>query len=74
MDKSFKDYEEKISRMKGIIQELDMGSKDLSGALENFEEGVKLFKECNDILNKAEESVKIIKEINGKYIKENFGE
>lgn len=72
MDKSFKNYEKKIEALSDIIRDLDSGNEDLSASIENFQKGVDLFKECNEILNKAEASVKVIKEVNEAYIVENF--
>jgi len=74
MSQSFKSYEEKIDALSEIIRSLDSGSVDLSASLEKFQEGVDLFKACNEILNQAEASVKIIKEVNNQYIEENFEE
>lgn len=72
MDKTFKSYEGKIEELNDIIRQLDSGDVDLSTSIEKFQEGLDLFKSCNEILKKAEASVKIIKDVNEKYIEENF--
>lgn len=54
------DFEKKIKKLEKIVEEMEKGDIPLEQALKNFEEGVKLSRQCYESLNKAEQKVKIL--------------
>lgn len=57
-----KDFEKNLSKLEGIVQELDQGELDLDKSIDLFEKGVKLYKKCKVDIVKAEERIKILTE------------
>ena len=47
-------YEEAFSKMEDILSKLEAGNIKLDQSLDLYEEGIKLYKNCNKILNEAE--------------------
>ena len=47
-------FEESIKELEKIVESLEKGDCGLSESLDLFEKGIKLSKECNDMLDKAE--------------------
>ena len=56
-------FEKSIKELEKIVETLEKGDKSLDESIALFEEGIKLSKECNDILDKAEKKVSVL--ING---------
>ena len=56
-------FEKSIKELEKIVEALEKGDQSLSDSISLFEEGIKLSKECNDILDKAEKKVSVL--ING---------
>jgi len=56
-------FEKSIKELEKIVETLEKGDKSLSESISLFEEGIKLSKECNDMLDKAEKKVSVL--ING---------
>ncbi len=50
-------FEEALKKLEEQVQVLSDGKLPLQEALENFEEGIKLFKFCNEKLKEAEQKV-----------------
>ena len=65
-------FEVKIERLDKIVEELEKGDTNLEDSLEKFEEGIKLSKECNKILEDAEKKITILLEEDGEIKEENF--
>lgn len=61
-------FEESIKELEKIVAGLERGDVGLEESLELFEKGIKLSKECNEMLDKAEKKVSVL--INGE--KQNF--
>ena len=49
-----KSFEEQIEKLENIVKELEKGDLNLDDSVAKFEEGIKISKECNDILETAE--------------------
>ncbi|MEG0249939.1 MAG: exodeoxyribonuclease VII small subunit [Peptostreptococcus sp.] len=47
-------YEEAMSRMEEILKKLETGNNKLDDSLALYEEGIKLYRYCNEVLDKAE--------------------
>lgn len=58
-----KSYEEAFKRMEEILQILETGNIKLDDSLNLYEEGIQLYKHCNEILEKAELKVSKFNEL-----------
>ncbi len=66
-------FEESIKKLEEIAAELEKNDLDLDKAVEKFEEGMNLSKQCNDMLEKAEKKITIlINDGNDNLTEENF--
>lgn len=66
-------FEEKMKKLEEIAVELEKGNLDLDSSVSKFEEGMKISKECNEMLEKAEKKITmLIKGENGELAEENF--
>lgn len=57
-------FEEKIEELENLVLELEKGELNLDDSVKKFEQGMKISKECNDILEKAEKRISILLEKN----------
>lgn len=53
-------FEKKLSKIEEIVQKMEKGDLSLDDALKSFEEGVKLTRECKQLLTEAENKVKLL--------------
>lgn len=53
-------FEETMKKLEEIVQELEKGSLNLDESVKMFEEGIKLSKQCNEILQNAEKKITIL--------------
>ena len=53
-------FEETIKELEKIATELENGDLSLEDSVSKFEEGMKLSKECNDLLENAEKRITIL--------------
>lgn len=53
-------FEKSIKELEEIVSKLESGKASLSESLELFENGIKLAKDCNDMLDKAEKKVSVL--------------
>ena len=53
-------FEDALSRLETIVNELEKGDLPLDGSLKIFEEGIKLSKTCLKMLDDAERKVEIL--------------
>ena len=67
-------FEDKMQQLEQVVSELEKGDMNLDESLVKFEDGMKLAKECNKILEDAEKKVTIRLEKNGEIEEENFEE
>ncbi len=67
-------FEDKMQQLEQVVSELEKGDMNLDESLVKFEDGMKLAKECNKILEDAEKKVTILLEKNGEIEEENFEE
>jgi len=59
-ESSIADFEELFGDLEKIIQGLESGKFPLGESLEKFEEGLKLYKNCQGLLVQAEERIKVL--------------
>lgn len=68
-----KTFEESLNELEKIAQDIERGGLSLEEAISEFEKGIKLSKECTEILDKAEKRINIlIQNENGEVAEENF--
>ena len=65
-------YEDKITELEKVVNELENGEMSLDESLTKFEQGMKLSKECNKMLEDAEKKITILLEKDGNIEEENF--
>lgn len=53
-------FEQAMGRLEEIVTRLERGECDLDESLKLFEEGAKLARSCNDMLDKAEQKVTLL--------------
>ena len=67
-----KSFEEQMESLEKIVAELENGNLNLDESVNKFEEGIKISKECNKILEEAEKKITILVNENGEMKEENF--
>ncbi len=65
-------FEESMKKLETIVTELENGKLTLDESVQKFEEGMKIAKQCNDILEGAEKKITILLENDGELKEENF--
>ena len=64
-DNSIKDFEKSLKQLEDIVQQMENGDLGLEGSLQQFEQGIKLAKSCQNDLSAAELKVNQLIEQNG---------
>ncbi len=59
-EKKQKTFEESLNELEKIAQNIESGNLNLEQAICEFEKGIKLSKECTEILDKAEKKINIL--------------
>ena len=67
-----KSFEEQMENLEKIVGELEKGELNLDDSVAKFEEGIKISKECNKILEEAEKKITILVNENGEVKEEKF--
>lgn len=67
-----KSFEENIEDLEKIVSELENGDLNLDDSVSKFEEGIKISKECNKILEDAEKKITILLNKDGEIKEEDF--
>ncbi len=65
-------FEDNMENLEKIVTELEKGDLNLDESIAKFEDGIKISKECNKILEEAEKKITILLEKDGKVKEENF--
>lgn len=69
---SKENFEESMKKLETIVTELENGNLNLDESVKKFEEGMKIAKQCNTILEDAEKKITILLEKDGELKEENF--
>ncbi|MAW06956.1 MAG: exodeoxyribonuclease VII small subunit [Halobacteriovoraceae bacterium] len=69
MSKSKNSFEDSMLALEKIVQELESGKTSLEESIKKYEEGVKVYKSCRSLLDKAEKKITILTD---KLTEENF--
>jgi len=70
--KENKSFEELMENLESIVEQLEKGDLNLDDSVAKFEEGMKISKECNKILESSEKRISILLENNGEVAEEDF--
>lgn len=65
-------FEESMKKLETIVTELENGNLNLDESVKKFEDGMKIAKQCNNILEEAEKKITILLEKDGELKEENF--
>ena len=65
-------FEDNMETLEKIVTELEKGDLNLDESIAKFEDGIKISKECNKILEEAEKKITILLEKDGEVKEENF--
>ena len=65
-------FEESMKKLETIVTELESGNLNLDESVKKFEEGMKIAKQCNNILEDAEKKITILLEEDGELKEEEF--
>ncbi len=65
-------FEDSMKKLETIVTELENGNLNLDESVKKFEEGMKVAKQCNNILEDAEKKITILLEENGELKEEEF--
>ena len=61
-----------MENLEKIVTELEKGNLNLDESISKFEEGIKISKECNKMLEEAEKKITILLEKDGNIEEKNF--
>lgn len=67
-----KTFEEQMEELENIVSELEKGELNLDESVAKFEEGMKLSKDCNKMLEQAEKKITILLQEDGEIKEEEF--
>ena len=70
--KEEKNFEKMLADLERISNELEKGDLTLDESVSKFEEGMKIAKQCNSILEDAEKKITILLEKDGELKEEKF--
>ena len=71
-DNKENNFEDSMKKLEEIVTELENGNLNLDESVSKFEEGMKISKQCNKILQDAEKKITILLENDGEISEEDF--
>jgi exodeoxyribonuclease VII small subunit len=66
------DFEQSIKQLNELVEKMERGDTPLETALNNFETGIKLIRECQTELNRVEQKIQILTQNNNTDSLEDF--
>lgn len=66
------DFEQALADLESLVTQMEHGELTLEASLQAFEEGIKLTRECQIILDQAEQKVQMLTSKNGELKTEPF--
>lgn len=69
---AFLNFEAALNQLEAMIEKMASGQLTLEESLKNFEEGIALARQCQQVLKEAEQKVQILIEQNGEYKTQSF--
>ena len=65
-------FETSLEKLEKLVEQMEDGDLTLEDSLKNFEEGIRLTRECQQALAAAEQQVKLLIEENGQVTASDF--
>lgn len=53
-------FEQSVSALSDIVKQLEQGELTLEDSLKQFEKGISLARQCQEVLNKAEQKIELL--------------
>lgn len=69
-----KNFEQSMQELENIVTELEKGELNLDDSVKKFEDGMKIAKQCNNMLEQAEKKITILLEKDGELEEKDFVE
>lgn len=66
------DFEGNLARLKEVVKLLEEGNISLEDSLKYFEEGIKVYRICNGVLNNAQQKISLLLEEDNEMIEKPF--
>ncbi|KDE39738.1 MAG: exodeoxyribonuclease VII small subunit [Nitrincola lacisaponensis] len=67
-------FEASMARLETLVSEMESGSLSIEASLQAFEEGIRLTRQCQQILEQAEQKVKLLTEEKGEILATPFND
>ncbi|MEX0799461.1 MAG: exodeoxyribonuclease VII small subunit [Bacteriovoracaceae bacterium] len=55
-----KNFEATLNKLEEVVAELESGDLGLDGSIKKFEDGLKMYQECRELLKNAEKKIQIL--------------
>lgn len=55
-------FESSLSKLEEVVGQLEGGNLSLDESIKSFEQGIKLYKDCKDLLQNAEKKITVLSE------------
>ena len=68
MESPSKGFEQSLQKLEQLVKNLETGNLPLEQALDSFQQGVGLVKECQELLSKSEQKVEMLIKANSETI------
>ncbi|GGB98750.1 exodeoxyribonuclease 7 small subunit [Marinobacterium zhoushanense] len=68
------DFEQSLAQLEAVVERMEQGDLPIEEALKAFEQGVKLTRECQSILDQTEQKVQVLIEQQGEFKARPFAE
>ena len=65
-------FEENMNKLETIVKKKKKGDLNLDDSVKKFEEGIRISKECNEMLEEAEKKITILLQEDGKIEEKDF--
>ena len=65
-------FEKSLKQLENLVEKLEKGELSLEESLKQFEEGIKLTRECRQALKNAEQKISVLSNKNGDWIEKRF--
>lgn len=66
------DFEKSLKQLETLVGKLEKGDLSLEDSLKNFEDGVKLTRECRQALQKAEQKISVLSKEDNNWIEKDL--
>ncbi len=66
------DFEKSLKQLETLVDKLEKGDLSLEDSLKNFEDGVKLTRECRQALQKAEQKISVLSKQDNNWVEKDL--